>query len=81
MIDRLIQYITPLQGIKVLFDTGKGNKKLLNISSFSLKYTEKHRTALIVLHVHVLAYTGCDSTSAFKVKGKIKPLKLLEKKP
>jgi hypothetical protein len=74
----LLHYITQLQGIKVLFDTGTGNKKkLLNISSFSLKYTEEHSTAHMVLH----GYTGCDSTSAFRGKGKIKPPKLLEKNP
>ena len=74
----LLHYVAQLQGTMVLFDTGTSNKKkLLNISSISQKYTEDHRTTLMVLH----AYSGCDGTSAFKGKGKIKPLKILEKKP
>ena len=72
-----IHYVAQLQGTMVLLDTGTSMKKSLNISGISQKYTKDHRTTLMV----VIAYSGCDSTSAFKGKGKIKPLKILEKKP
>lgn len=74
----LLHYIGHLEGITVLFDTGSGNnRKLINMTEFGRAYTEEYRAALLGLH----AYCGCDSTSAFKGKGHVKPLKILEKMP
>ena len=61
--------------ISILFDTGTGNKKrLINISEMARSLTPMFCTALLSLH----AFTGCDTTSAFKGIGKLKPLKILE---
>ena len=40
-------------------------------------FTQEYYTALTALH----AFTRCDSTSAFKGNGKVKPIKLLQKHP
>ena len=50
----------------LLFDTGVGNKRRL---------IDIKKIALPALH----SFTGCDTTSAFVKKGKIKPLKALQK--
>lgn len=61
----------------ILFDTGKGNtRKIINISKLSQEYGDRQCSALLALH----AYTGCDTTSAFKGIGKVKPIKVLRKK-
>ena len=51
--------------------------RLINITELAEGYTQAHCTALMCLH----AFTGCDTTSAFKGLGKIKPLKVLQKNP
>ncbi|MPC13645.1 hypothetical protein E2C01_006385 [Portunus trituberculatus] len=62
--------------LTILFDTGTGNKRrLINISDLARQYGQVMCTALMALH----AFTHCDSTSAFKGIGKIKPIKLLQK--
>ena len=72
----LLYYACRMPNITLLFDTGKGNKRrLINISDLSKEYSEELRSALLGLH----AFTGCDSTSAFKGIGKIKPIKLIQK--
>ncbi len=64
--------------LKVLFDTGAGNKRrLINISEIAENCTKEYCSALLGLH----AFTGCDSTSAFKGMGKVKPIKTLQKMP
>ena len=74
----LLHYISELDGITVLFDTGSGiRRKLLNVSEMSQSYTIEYRAALLGLH----AFCGCDSTSAFKGKGHGMLMKTLEKKP
>jgi hypothetical protein len=50
---------------------------LLNISEIAKGYTQEYSTALMALH----AFSGCDTTSAFKGLGKVKPLKTLLKMP
>ena len=63
-------------GIDIYFDTGLGNKKrMMKISEQSKEFGKKHCDTLLSTH----ALTGCDTTSCFKGKGKIKPIKLLEK--
>jgi len=64
--------------VVILFDTGTGNKqRLINITELAEGYTQNHCTALMCLH----AYTRCDTTSAFKGVGKVRPLKTLQKTP
>ena len=50
---------------------------MLNISTISKEFGDKFSTALLGLH----AFTGCDTTSAFKGIGKLKPIKILQKSP
>ena len=73
----LIYYARYLQGIIILFETGKGNKKrIINVTKIAEKYSQVNCAALLGVH----AFTGCDSTSAFKGKGKVKAIRLLQKK-
>ena len=48
--------------------------RILDITRMSSKYGEEVSRAILGLHV----FTGCDSVSAFKGKGKIKPLHLMQ---
>ena len=60
--------------IALIFDTGTGNKRRpLNIKSISEHIGYQVCQALPGFH----ALTGCDTTSAFVRRGKIKPFKLL----
>ena len=72
----MLHYADFFKNITILFDTGSGNKKrLINISEMAKSLTPMFCSALLSLHV----FTGCDTTSAFKGIGKLKPLKVLEK--
>ena len=71
----LLHYANNYKNITILFDTGTGNKKrLINISELAQSLTPLYCSALLSLHV----FTGCDTTSAFKGHGKLKPLRILE---
>ena len=71
----LLRYAEEFGDTTVLFDTGKRNqKRLIDISSLAKGLTQKYCTALLALH----AFTGSDTTSAFKGKGKLKPMTLLK---
>ena len=60
----------------VFFDTGCGNKRrLLNLTEKAKDLGQHKCSALMALHV----LTGCDTTSAMKGIGKVKPIKLLQK--
>ena len=62
----------------IYFDTGTGNnKRLVNITELVAHYTQEYCTALTAVH----AFSHCDTTSAFKGIGKIKPVKILQKHP
>ena len=62
----------------IYFDTGTANnKRLVNITELVANYTQEYCTALTALH----AFSHCDTTSAFKGIGKIKPVKILQKHP
>jgi hypothetical protein len=64
--------------VTILFDTGTGNKKrLIDITKLAQQYQQELCTALLGLH----AFTRCDTTSAFKGIGKVKPIKILQKSP
>ena len=72
----LLYYATKMTDVTVLFDTGTGNKKrLINITAMAKEIPELRAEALLALH----AYCGCDTTSAFKGIGHLKPLKILKK--
>ena len=72
----LLSYVHELSGVTIFFETGNKNKrKLINITSLGLNYSEQYCKALLGLH----AFTGCDSTSAFKSKGKVRPIQLMLK--
>lgn len=72
----LLYYASKLK-IHLLFDTGTGNKRrLIDVTHLSKEFTPNYCAALPVLH----AYTRCDTTNSFRGIGKVKPLKLLQKK-
>ena len=74
----LLHYAASVDGITILFDTGTGNKqRLINVSKITADFGQEKSTALIALN----AYSGCDSTSAFRGIGKIKPVKTLLRLP
>ena len=61
--------------VKILFETGTGNKKhILNITQLSKDLSPKRCNALLGVH----AFTRCDSTSCFKGKGKVNSIKLIQ---
>ena len=67
-----------LNGITVLFDTGAGkHRRLINVTEYAACYSQEYISALLALH----AFCGCDSTSAFKGKGHVGPIKLIKKSP
>lgn len=60
----------------LFFDTGTGNnRRLLDITDLSNKLPEDMCSALLGFH----SFTGCDTTSCFAGKGKIRPFSLLQK--
>ena len=64
--------------VTLLFDTGSGNKKrLVNVTELARGYGRQFCSAVMALH----AFTHCDTTSAFKGVGKVRPIKLLQKMP
>ncbi|GFO21905.1 hypothetical protein PoB_004841000 [Plakobranchus ocellatus] len=59
----------------LIFDTGSGNnRRQLNITDLATTMSKQLRDAIFGLH----AFTGCDSTSCFAGKGKLKALKMLQ---
>ena len=64
--------------ITIYLDTGSGkHRRLINISEKACSLGPQYTSSLIGLY----CYTGEDCNSAFKGKGKIGPLKKLEKNP
>ena len=62
----------------VLFETGTGDKcRLVNVQTVAKDLGDEINLALVALH----AFIGCDTTSAFVRRGKVKPLTLLKKYP
>lgn len=73
----LARYCKDIQ-LTVLFDTGVGNKRrLLNVNEIVQNTGEDICSVLPAIH----CFTGCDTTSAFVRRGKIAPIKLIEKTP
>ena len=70
----LLRYAQSFTEITILYETGKGNKKrLIDMNNIAEKFSQEECSALLGLH----AFTGCNTCSAFKGIGKIKPIKLL----
>lgn len=74
----LLHLAPQMKDLTILFDTGTGtNKRLLDVTTIAEGYTPEFCSALLALH----AFTGCDTTSAFKGIGKVKPIKILQRLP
>ena len=74
----LVYYEKRIENISILFETGRGNKsRLLGITAFNKEISAIYTSALLSLY----ADTGCDTLSAFKDKGKLKPIKALKLYP
>ena len=72
----LLHYAQSFTETTILYETGKGTKKrLINMNNIAEKFSQEECSALLGLH----AFTGCDTCSAFKGIGKIKPIKVLQK--
>ena len=56
--------------VNIIFDMGD---RLININQLAEDFSQEHISALLALH----AFTGADCTSAFKGKGKVRPIKIL----
>ena len=64
--------------LTIYLDTGAGkHRQLINVSELSESVGEQHCATLLGFYV----WTGEDCTSSFKGKGKVGPLKKLEKNP
>lgn len=71
-----LHYALSLDGITLLLDTGTGNRRrLIDVSEMARSFEQEFSTALMCLH----AFTRCDTTSAFRGIGKVKPLKILQR--
>jgi len=71
----LLHHARRFTDLRVLLETGKVRTKCcVDISKLTESYSPVFTAALLGLH----AFSGCDSTSAFRSKGKVKALKLLE---
>ena len=72
----LLLSFTKLKDNPLIFDIGTANKRRrINITNISEKMGKPLCDAILGLH----AFTGCDSTSCFAGKGKIKALTMLHK--
>ena len=71
----LIHYYSEIM-CSVLFETGTGDKRqMIDVGNVYSKIGHESAKALLGIH----ATTGCDSTSAFVRKGKVKPFQLMLK--
>jgi hypothetical protein len=74
----LLYYAHKLDHLVVLFDTGSGeHRRLLNITEIAHDLGVQFCETLLGIY----CFTGEDCNCAFKGKGKVNPLKKLEKKP
>lgn len=73
----LLHYRSQLKGIKILFETGTGNKqRLINIGELAVELGPELCTTLMALHAH----SGCDATSCLKGIEKSNQSKLCKKR-
>ena len=75
----LLKYSSDVkQKQRILFDTGVGDKRrLIDVKKVAEIVGKDICSVLPSLH----AFTGCDTTSAFVRKGKLVPLKILQRNP
>ena len=74
----ILLYYAHKINLTVYLDTGFGkHRKLINVSAIASSFGNEYCDALLGFYV----YTGEDCTSAFKGKGKVGPLKKLQKNP
>ena len=74
----ILLYYASKINITLLYDTGsRCKRRLLDISQLAQDFKPPYCDGLLGLH----AFSRCDTTSAFKGIRKVKPLKLLQKKP
>ena len=74
----LLHYVASFSTITVFIDLGVGeSRKVINVTAVAGVYGQDYCTALLGLHI----FTGKDTTSAFKGKGKKGPLKILQSNP
>lgn len=66
----ILLYYAKSLTVNIIFDMGD---RLININQLAEEYSQEHISALLALH----AFTGADCTSAFKGKGKVRPMKIL----
>ncbi|XP_048577521.1 uncharacterized protein LOC5506308 [Nematostella vectensis] len=72
----ILMHYAPSLDVNIYLDIGTGkNRKLINFSELAESRGGEYCTALLGLYV----FTGEDATSAFKGKGKVGPLKKLQK--
>ena len=72
----LLHYVLDLQPLEILLDTGMGyHRRLINISELASGFGQEFCTVLLAFYV----FTGEDTNSAFKGKGKITPLKKIQR--
>lgn len=73
----LLCYASNLKKICELFDTWAENEgRVIEITHLTKEFTPGYCAALLGLH----AFARCYTTSSFKGIGKVKPLKILQKK-
>ena len=63
--------------LTIYVDIGVKKRQVLNVTQIAQTYGAEYCTALLGLYV----FTGEDVTSAFKGKGKVRPLKKLQSFP
>lgn len=73
----LLHYCSSID-LKIYLDNGTGKKRrLIDVTTFAESLGPAYCTALLGYYV----FSGEDCTSAFKGKGKVQPLKKLQKNP
>jgi hypothetical protein len=74
----LLYYVQKLEPLIIFFDTGSGqHRRLLNITEIGKDLGHEFCETLLGFY----CFTGEDCNSCFKGKGKVNPMKKLEKKP
>ena len=74
----LLLRVVPHINQALLFDTGTADKRrLVNVQAVAKDLRDEINLALVALY----SFTGCDTTSAFVRREKVKPLTLLKRHP
>ena len=74
----LVLYFATEMSKPLFLQTGTGyHRRLINISVLAEMHDKSVIRAILGFH----AFTGCDTTSAFLQRGKMKPLKIMKAKP